>query len=280
MGWLDSCFEDLADPRTGNAKRHKLLNLLTIALTAAICGAETCVDFADFARDRAALFSEFLDMEGGLPSHDTFSRLFRLLDPAGFATCFAYFVAKLGDVGAGVLAIDGKTLRRSRECQALCVGRFPWLPSPQGRPTMKDIRPEVLDELLSGYEKPSDLLGEDGIFRQLKKRLLERALNAELSEHVGHEKGARSGRRGANNRSGHTAKTVLTDEGAVTLSVPRDRDGTFEPAIVPKGVTRLAGFGAQVISLHARGLSVRDVQAHLRGGGLARPDQPCDRRGA
>ena len=129
---------------------------------------------------------------------------------------------------------------------------------------MRDIRPELLDELLSGYEKPSDLLGEDGIFRQLKKRLLERALNAELSEHVGYEKGGRSGRRGANNRNGHTAKTVLTDEGSVTLAVPCDRAGTFEPAIVPKGVTRLAGFDAQVISLDARGLSVREVQAHLR----------------
>jgi len=129
---------------------------------------------------------------------------------------------------------------------------------------MKDIRPELLDELLSGYEKPSDLLGEDGIFRELKKRLLERALNAELAEHLGYEKGQRSGRRGANNRNGHTGKTVLTDEGSVSLSVPRDRDGTFEPAIVPKGVTRLEGFDAQIISLYARGLSVREVQGHLR----------------
>ena len=129
---------------------------------------------------------------------------------------------------------------------------------------MKDIRPELLDELLSGYEKPSDLLGEDGIFRELKKRLLERALNAELSEHLGYEKGQRSGRRGANTRNGHSGKTVLTDEGSVTLAVPRDRDGTFDPAIVPKGVTRLAGFDAQIISLYARGLTVRDVAAHLR----------------
>ena len=129
---------------------------------------------------------------------------------------------------------------------------------------MKDIRPELLDELLSGYKKPSDLLGEDGIFRELKKRLLERALNAELSEHLGYEKGQRSGRRGANNRNGHSGKTVLTDEGSVTLAVPHDRDGTFDPAIVPKGVTRLAGFDAQIISLYARGLTVRDVAAHLR----------------
>jgi putative transposase len=129
---------------------------------------------------------------------------------------------------------------------------------------MREIRPELLDELLSGYEKPADLLGDDGLFRALKKRLLERALSAEMSEHLGYEKGRRSGRRGANNRNGHSAKTVLTDDGAVTLAVPRDRDGSFEPAIVPKGVSRLDGFDAQIISLYARGLSVRDVQAHLR----------------
>ena len=115
---------------------------------------------------------------------------------------------------------------------------------------MRDIRPELLDE--------------DGIFRALKKRHLERVLDAELSEHLGYEKGRRSGRHGTNNRNGHRAKTVLTDEGSLGLAVPRDRDGTFEPAIVPKGVIRLAGFDGQIISLYARGLSVRDVQAHLR----------------
>ncbi len=108
-----SSFTDLPDPRTGNAQRHNLLDLLTIALTATICGAETCVDFADFGRDREALFREFLALPGGLPSHDTFSRLFRLLDPAAFAGCFAHFLDGLGDAGPGVIAIDGKTLRRS-----------------------------------------------------------------------------------------------------------------------------------------------------------------------
>jgi hypothetical protein len=82
-------FADLPDPRTGNAQRHNLLNVLTIALTATICGAESCVDFANFAFDREALFREFLELPGGLPSHDTFSPLFRLLDPAAFATCSA-----------------------------------------------------------------------------------------------------------------------------------------------------------------------------------------------
>jgi predicted transposase YbfD/YdcC len=113
MAWFARCFTELADPRTGNARRHKLLDILTIALTATICGAESCVDFADFARDRRALFEEFLELPGGLPSHDTFSRLFRLLDPTTFASCFARFLEHLGEIGPGVIAIDGKTLRRS-----------------------------------------------------------------------------------------------------------------------------------------------------------------------
>lgn len=113
MTWLSRCFEGVEDPRTGNAVRHDLLEVLTMALTAAICGAETCVDFADFALDREALFRSFLKLENGLPSHDTFSRLFRLIDPASFSTCFGRFLEALGERGEGVLAIDGKTLRRS-----------------------------------------------------------------------------------------------------------------------------------------------------------------------
>ncbi|MCK8788047.1 ISAs1 family transposase [Roseomonas sp. NAR14] len=109
--WL--AFEALPDPRCGNARRHNLLDMLVIALTAAVCGAESCVDFADFGRDREALFREFLELPGGPPSHDTYSRLFRLLDPAAFADCFAAFLDDLGKDGPGVLAIDGKTLRRS-----------------------------------------------------------------------------------------------------------------------------------------------------------------------
>lgn len=118
MVWFARCFEALPDPRTGNAKRHNLLDCLTIALTATICGAESCVDIADFAQDRRALFEEFLELPGGVPSHDTFSRLFRLLDPAQFATCFGRFLDELGQLGPGVIAIDGKTLRRSFDAAA------------------------------------------------------------------------------------------------------------------------------------------------------------------
>lgn len=101
------------DPRTGNAQRHALLDVLTIALVASICGCQSCVDMADFAEDREALFREFLSLENGLPSHDTFSRLFRLIDPQALGVAFGHFLEDLGADGAGVIAIDGKTLRRS-----------------------------------------------------------------------------------------------------------------------------------------------------------------------
>src|SRR6185312_8785897 len=130
---------------------------------------------------------------------------------------------------------------------------------------MTTIKTELLDELLSGVKTPDDLLGDGGVFRQLRKALMERALGAELTHHLGYEKGAApSGRAKGNSRNGHSAKTVLTDDGSIDLSIPRDRAGTFEPILVPKGVTRLDGFDSKIISLYARGLSVREIQAHLK----------------
>ena len=130
--------------------------------------------------------------------------------------------------------------------------------------TYDAIKPEHLDELLAGYEKPEDLLGEDGLFKQLKKALLERALGAELTHHLGYEKGDPAGRGTGNNRNGTSAKTVLTEDGSVEIDVPRDRNGSFEPQIVPKGETRLDGFDDKIISLYARGMTVREIQGHLR----------------
>jgi putative transposase len=130
---------------------------------------------------------------------------------------------------------------------------------------MPPIKTELLDELLSGVKSPDDLLGDGGVFRQLKKALMERALGAELTHHLGYEKGAApTVRARGNSRNGHSAKTVLTDDGEIDLSVPRDRAGTFEPVLVPKGVTRVEGFDARIVSLYARGLSVREIQAHLK----------------
>lgn len=119
---LITIFREMPDPRRGNAQRHELLDILTIALVASVCGAESCVDFAEFAEDREQLLREFLSLENGLPSHDTFSRVFRLLDPQAFGRAFEAFLTDLGADGSGVLAIDGKTLRRSFDRAA---GRSP-----------------------------------------------------------------------------------------------------------------------------------------------------------
>ena len=128
---------------------------------------------------------------------------------------------------------------------------------------MTALRPELLDELLAEYERPEDLLGDDGLFRQLKKALPERAPGAELTDHLGYGKGDLSGGGSGNRCNGHSDKAVLTDEGEVPIAVPRDRNGTFEPAIVPKGTRRLEDFDARVLSLYARGLTVREIRSHL-----------------
>lgn len=122
MPSLITIFRGIPDPRSGNAQRHDLLDILTIAVVASVCGAESCVDFAEFAVDREPLLREFLSLENGLPSHDTFSRVFRLLDPQAFGRAFDAFLSDLGADGTGVLAIDGKTLRRSFDRAA---GRSP-----------------------------------------------------------------------------------------------------------------------------------------------------------
>jgi predicted transposase YbfD/YdcC len=114
-----ACFGDLVDPRTGNAQRHDLLEMLLIALAATLCGAETCVDMAVFGRAKEAFLRRFLRLEGGIPSHDTFSRLFRLLDPDAFEASFGRFVAAfaLQAEASEVVAVDGKTARRSFDHQ-------------------------------------------------------------------------------------------------------------------------------------------------------------------
>ena len=118
MDRFQRCFADLADPRTGNAQRHELLEVLLIALAATLCGAEGCVDMALFGRAKEPFLRRFLTLPGGVPSHDTFSRLFRLLDPAAFEAGFARFVAafsaRIAPGASGqVVAVDGKTARRS-----------------------------------------------------------------------------------------------------------------------------------------------------------------------
>src|SRR6476646_8202213 len=129
--------------------------------------------------------------------------------------------------------------------------------------TITTLTPELLDQLLAGYEKPEDLTGDDGLFRRLKKALIERALGAELTDHLGYERGDPAGRGSGNSRNGVSAKTVLTEDGEVQIEVPRDRAGTFEPQLIGKGQTRFDGFDDKIISLYARGMTVREIQGHL-----------------
>jgi len=122
---------------------------------------------------------------------------------------------------------------------------------------------EILDRLMAGYEKPEDLLGENGLLKQIQKRLLERALNAELKHHLGYAKHAAEGRNSGNSRNGTSRKKLQTEQGPLELEVPRDRNGTFEPQIVPKHQTRVPGLDEKILALYARGMSVRDVQRHM-----------------
>jgi len=122
---------------------------------------------------------------------------------------------------------------------------------------------ELIDNLLKDYKKPEDLIGEDGLLKQLTKRLLERAMAAELTEHVGYEKHEASGRGSGNSRNGTSRKTLKGNFGTVPIEVPRDRAGTFEPQIVGKHQTRFTGFDEKIISLYARGMSTREIQQHI-----------------
>lgn len=138
------------------------------------------------------------------------------------------------------------------------------VPSPDPGGALYQVDPELVDKLLEQAGDGVELLGPDGLLSELTKMVLERALDAELTGHLGYERGDPGGRGSGNSRNGASGKTVQTDVGSVRLDVPRDRNGTFEPRIVPKGKTRLQGFNDRIIALYARGVTVRDIQAHLQ----------------
>lgn len=127
----------------------------------------------------------------------------------------------------------------------------------------KSIDNELIDSLLQNYQKPEDLIGENGLLKQLTKQLLERAMAAELTEHVGYEKHDAAGKNSGNSRNGKSAKTLKGTFGELVLETPRDRNGSFEPQIIEKHQTRFTGFDANIISLYSRGLSTREIQQHL-----------------
>ena len=134
---------------------------------------------------------------------------------------------------------------------------------PEGQRGLVDA--ELADQLLARAEAQGvELLGPEGLLSQVTKAVLERALGEELTEHLGYEKHDPAGRGSGNSRNGTTPKRLLTEVGPVDLAVPRDRAGSFDPRIVRKGQSRLDGFNDWIIALYARGLSTRDIRAHLR----------------
>jgi putative transposase len=123
---------------------------------------------------------------------------------------------------------------------------------------------KLIDQLLADYKKPEDIIGENGLLKQLTKALLERALNAELTEHVGYEKHDPAGNNSGNSRNGTSRKNLKGDFGEIALETPRDRNGSFEPRIVAKGQTRFTGFDDKIISMYSRGMTTREIEGHLK----------------
>lgn len=126
------------------------------------------------------------------------------------------------------------------------------------------MKVEMLDELLKDCKNSNDVFGENGLVKQFVKALSERVLQAELITHLGYEKHDIKGNNSGNSRNGSSAKTIKGEFGQAELAIPRDRAGTFEPQFLQKGQTRFDGFDAKILSMYARGLSTRDIQAQLQ----------------
>ncbi|OGB84407.1 hypothetical protein A3F66_06210 [candidate division TM6 bacterium RIFCSPHIGHO2_12_FULL_32_22] len=133
---------------------------------------------------------------------------------------------------------------------------------------MSKFDDKLIDELLKAYDynnpNPEVILGENGIVQQLEKRLLERALKGEMPHHLGYEKSAKSGYNSGNSRNGFSSKTIITKDGELGVEIPRDRDGSFEPQIIKKNQRRFDGFDDKILSMYARGMTVREIQGHLQ----------------
>ena len=126
-----------------------------------------------------------------------------------------------------------------------------------------EVPEALLTSLLADYQKPEDLIGENGLLKQLTKLLVEKALDAEMAQHLGHARHEPVANPAGNTRNGKSRKTLKGEFGELPIEIPRDRHGTFEPLLIPKHQTRWTGFDDKVISLYARGMTVREIQAHL-----------------
>jgi transposase-like protein len=127
-----------------------------------------------------------------------------------------------------------------------------------------EIPDELIEQLLRDYEGPEQLTGPDGLINQLRKRLIEGAASAELDQHLGYPAGGEPPEGQPNRRNGVSQKTLRTVDGPVTVELPRDRDASFEPRIVPKHARSFDGFDEQILALYAGGMTTREIQRHLR----------------
>jgi putative transposase len=123
---------------------------------------------------------------------------------------------------------------------------------------------DLIDQLMAGYQKPEDLIGEHGMLKQLTKAIVERALQAEIEAHLGHGKHEAVSNPAGNTRNGVSRKTLKGEFGELPIEIPRDRQGSFEPRIITKHQTRWTGFDDKILSLYARGMTVREIQSHLQ----------------
>lgn len=126
------------------------------------------------------------------------------------------------------------------------------------------IRDELIEELLKEYKNPKDLVGKDGIIKELTSRLIEKAMEGELTHQLGYSKHSPQGNNTGNSRNGKSSKTLKGELGEIPIKVPRDRNGEFDPQIIKKHQTRFDGFDEKILSLYSRGMTTRDIQAHLK----------------
>lgn len=127
-----------------------------------------------------------------------------------------------------------------------------------------ELPEDLVDKLFALCDGPDDVAGEQGLLKRLTAALVSRALEGEMASHLGYARGEEPAEDTTNRRNGHRGKTVRTNRGPSEIRVPRDREGTFEPKIVPKGKRSFEGFDDQILSLYARGMSTRDIQKHLK----------------
>lgn len=129
--------------------------------------------------------------------------------------------------------------------------------------TQNTVRDEIIDELLGNTKSAEDLFGAEGLLKNLSKRLMERLLEAEMTNHLGYMRHAIEGNNTGNSRNGKTKKTVKTGNGDIQIEVPRDRESEFQPLLIGKRESRLAGLDTNILSLYSKGMTIRDIQEHL-----------------